>query len=120
VLDHEAAWHCGSTLTDPASGRRYTDWARQKFGYYASDPVKISPNYCTVGIELCIDAGGNFTLDTLKAAIELVAKLLEENNLIADDIGTHKKVVGWKGAGNVGEAGVRASPQGDRPSRAEP
>jgi N-acetylmuramoyl-L-alanine amidase len=96
VPDHEAAWHCGSTLNDPASGRIYTDWARRKFGYFASDPVKISPNYCTIGIELCIDAGGNFTPDTLKAAIELVAKLLDENNLTADDIGTHKKVVGWK------------------------
>jgi N-acetylmuramoyl-L-alanine amidase len=96
VPDNEVAYHCGSSKVDPASGRIYTDWARQKFGYFASDPVKISPNFCAVGIELCIDPSGNFTPDTLKAAKELVAKLLDENNLTADDIGTHKKVVGWK------------------------
>jgi N-acetylmuramoyl-L-alanine amidase len=96
VPDNEAAWHCGSSVIDPASGRIYTDWARMKFGYYASDPVKISPNFCTIGIELCIDASGNFMPDTLNAAVELVAKLLDENNLTNDDIGTHKKVVGWK------------------------
>jgi N-acetylmuramoyl-L-alanine amidase len=60
VPDNEAAWHCGSTITDPISGRIYTDWARSKFGYYASDPVKISSNFCIIGIELCIDAAGEF------------------------------------------------------------
>jgi hypothetical protein len=32
----------------------------------------------------------------------------------------HKAMRSIAGAGNVGEAGVGASPQGDRPSRAEP
>jgi N-acetylmuramoyl-L-alanine amidase len=45
---------------------------------------------------LCIDASGNFTPDTLNAAVELVTKLLEENNLTTDDVGHHKLVVGWK------------------------
>jgi N-acetylmuramoyl-L-alanine amidase len=58
--------------------------------------VKISPNFCTIGIELCIDASGNFTPETLKAAVGLAAKLVQENNLTADDIGLHKQVVGWK------------------------
>jgi N-acetylmuramoyl-L-alanine amidase len=96
VPDDEAAWHCGSDIKDPISGRIYTDWAREKYGYYASDPVKISPNYCTIGIELCIDAQGNFTPETLRAAAELAAKLLEDNRLSVDDIGHHKLVVGWK------------------------
>jgi len=96
VPDNEVAWHCGSTINDPASGRIYTDWARRKYGYYASDPVKISPNFCTIGIELCIDGNGNFTPETLQAAVELTAKLLEENRLSVDDIGHHKLVVGWK------------------------
>jgi N-acetylmuramoyl-L-alanine amidase len=96
VPDNEAAWHCGSSLKDPASGRVYTDWARNKYGYFPSDPVKISPNFCTIGIELCIDASGNFTPETLNAAVGLVAKLLGENKLNTDDIGTHKMVVGWK------------------------
>jgi len=96
VPDNEAAWHCGSEKADPQSGRIYTDWAREKFGYYASDPVKTSPNYCTIGIEMCIDANGAFTPETLNAAVELVAKLVQENNLTTEDIGHHKKVVGWK------------------------
>jgi N-acetylmuramoyl-L-alanine amidase len=96
VPDYEVAWHCGSEKPDPKSGRIYTDWARQKYGYYASDPVKTSPNYCTLGIELCIDSKGNFTEETLLAAVELAAKLLGENKLSVDDIGTHNLVVGWK------------------------
>ena len=96
VPDDEVAYHCGSEKPDPVSGRIYTDWARQKFGYYANDPVKTSPNYCTLGIELCIDARGNFTEETLLAAVELVAKLLGDNKLTVDDIGTHNLVVGWK------------------------
>jgi len=96
VPDNEVAWHCGSEKPDPVSGRIYTDWARQKYGYYACDPVKTSPNYCTLGIEMCIDSKGNFTEETLQAAVELAAKLLGENKLTVDDIGTHNMVVGWK------------------------
>jgi len=96
IPDNEVAWHCGSSLLDPVSGRIYTDWAREKFGYYASDSAQTSPNYCTIGIELCIDANGNFTAETINAAVELVAKLVQENHLSIEDIGHHKKVVGWK------------------------
>jgi N-acetylmuramoyl-L-alanine amidase len=96
VPDNEIAFHCGSAAVDPVSKRIYTDWARQKFGYYASDPVKISPNFCTIGIELCINANGIFTPETIKAAVELVAKLVEKNKLSVDDIGTHQQIVGWK------------------------
>ncbi len=85
-----------SEKPDPVSGRIYTDWARKKYGSYANDPTKTSPNYCTIGIELCIDAQGNFTPETLQAAVELAAKLLGENKLSVDDIGTHNLIVGWK------------------------
>jgi len=96
VPDNEVAWHCGSSAKDPASGRIYTDWARKKYGFYANDPAITSPNYCTIGIELCIDQQGNFTPETLQAAVELAAKLIEENHLTIDDIGTHNLIVGWK------------------------
>jgi len=96
VPDDEVAWHCGSEKPDPVSSRIYTDWARNKFGFYASDPSKVSPNYCTLGIELCIDSQGNFTPETLQATVELAAKLLCENRLHVEDIGHHKLVVGWK------------------------
>jgi N-acetylmuramoyl-L-alanine amidase len=94
--DNEVAWHCGSRNIDPASGRVYTDWARQKLGHFVSDPTKNNPNHCTIGIELCIDRQGNFTPETLTAAVDLVAKLLADNNLSTEDIGHHKLVVGWK------------------------
>jgi N-acetylmuramoyl-L-alanine amidase len=45
---------------------------------------------------LCIDQKGNFTPETINAAVELVAKLVETHNLNTDDIGHHKQVVGWK------------------------
>jgi len=96
VPENEIAFHCGSSAADPASGRIYTDWARQKFGNYVADPTKNSPNNCTIGIELCIDSNGNFTNETLNAAVELVAKLVEDKKLSVDEIGYHKQVVGWK------------------------
>jgi N-acetylmuramoyl-L-alanine amidase len=96
VPDNEISYNCGSTLKDPDSGMIYTDWARKKFGYYVYDPTKNSPNNCTIGIEMCIDASGNFTPEAINAAVELAAKLVEENNLTTDDIGHHKLVVGWK------------------------
>jgi N-acetylmuramoyl-L-alanine amidase len=97
VPDKEVAYHCGSSQKDPASGRIYTDWARAKLGRFAENPAINSPNNCTLGIELCtIDAKGNFAPETLVSAIELVAKLLKDNGLAVDDVGTHHLVVGWK------------------------
>jgi N-acetylmuramoyl-L-alanine amidase len=97
VPDKEIAYHCGSSQEDPASGRIYTDWARAKFGPYAEMPDANSPNNCTVGIELCVaDADGGFTAETYAAAVELAAKLLKNNSLAVEDIGTHHLVVGWK------------------------
>ena len=96
VPDNEVAYHCGSSVLDPATGKIYTDWARQKFGHFVSDPTKNSPNNCTIGIELCINGNGDFTPETVNAAAELVAKLVRENNLTTEDIGHHQKVVGWK------------------------
>ena len=96
IPDDEVAYHCGSSIPDPASRQIYTDWAREKFGRFASNPQSNSPNNCTIGIELCINAQGGFTPVTLNSAIRLVAKLLRENKLTIEDIGYHKQVVGWK------------------------
>jgi N-acetylmuramoyl-L-alanine amidase len=97
IPDKEAAYHCGSSQPDPKSGRIYTDWARATLGRFAENPDANSPNNCTIGIELCvIDADGNFTPETVTAAVELVAKLLKDNRLSLDNVGTHNLVVGWK------------------------
>ena len=96
VPANEVAFHCGSSLIDPSSGLVYTDWAREKFGRFASDPLRTSPNNCTLGIELCIDRQGNFTNETLQAAVQLVSYLVKQKKLTTDDIGHHNLVVGWK------------------------
>jgi N-acetylmuramoyl-L-alanine amidase len=97
IPDTEVSYHCGSSQPDPQSGRIYTDWARRKFGPYAERPDINSPNNCTIGIEMCvIDSRGNYTPETLDAARELAARLIKENRLTLDDLGTHHLVVGWK------------------------
>lgn len=97
VPENEIAYHCGSTQADPASGKVYTDYARAKYGQYAENCKAISPNFCTLGIELCpTDKDGHLTGQTLKAAAELCAYLCKKYKLTADDITTHNAVVGWK------------------------
>lgn len=92
----EFAYHCGSSQIDPASGKVYTDLAREKLGDYASNKMK-SPNQVSIGIELCaLNENGDFTPETLTAGAELVAMLLKKYNLTVDDITTHNLVVGWK------------------------
>ena len=95
IPENETAYHCGSDKADPASGRIYTDEARRRFGRYAS--VNNSPNNCTIGVELCpTDATGNFTDETINAAVELCADICRRYNLPAQAITTHHDVVGWK------------------------
>lgn len=95
VPENEVAYHCGTSQPDPASGKVYTWQARQKFGSYATE--KSSPNYCTIGIELCnVDDAGNFTDATIKSAVELCADICARYKLQTKDILTHHEVVGWK------------------------
>ena len=98
----EKAYHVGTSQLDPASGKLYTDYARDVFGDYAT--ATATPNNWTIGIELCprlatdsdSNDNGEFTDETLQAAAELVATLLKYYKLTTDDITTHQKIVGWK------------------------
>jgi N-acetylmuramoyl-L-alanine amidase len=104
IPDNERAFHCGSSLIDPVSEVIYTDWAREKFNKHANiekynDPkkIKVSPNNCTIGIEMCsINDKGDFKDATIASAIELVSYLLYKNKKNSDCVGTHNMVVGWK------------------------
>ena len=97
IPDNEIAYHVGSSQKDPESGQIYTDFARKKYGHYAVHWQTTSPNFCTIGIELCpTDYEGNFTDMTIKAAIDLCVYLCKKHNLTADDITTHHDIVGWK------------------------
>ena len=94
---NEIAYHCGTSQKDPVSGQIYTDYARKKFKHYAVDWQTTSPNYCTIGIELCpTDYDGNFTQKTIESAIDLCTYLCKKYGLTADDITTHHDIVGWK------------------------
>jgi N-acetylmuramoyl-L-alanine amidase len=95
--DSEVAYHCGSSQEDPKSGQIYTDYARNKFGRYAVNYKTTSPNFCTLGVELCpIDNDGHFSERTIAAAVDLCVYLCRKHHLTADDITTHHDVVGWK------------------------
>lgn len=97
IPTNEIAYHCGSSQKDPASGKVYTDYARKKFKQYAEDWQTSSPNYCTIGIELCpIDHEGHFSDATNDSATALCADMCKRFNLKADDITTHHAIVGWK------------------------
>ena len=97
IPDNEMAYHCGSSQKDPASGQIYTNYARKKFGHYAVHFQTTSPNFCTIGVELCPkDSAGNFTNATITAAAELCADICRRYELSAQAITTHHNVVGWK------------------------
>jgi N-acetylmuramoyl-L-alanine amidase len=91
----ELAYHVGSSQNDPASGKIYTDWAREKLGesYCKSNS---SPNLCCIGLELNpSDKNGSFSKEIIESAIALTKKLAVDFPTIKY-IATHHGVVGWK------------------------
>lgn len=97
IPEEEIAYHTGSGKADPASGQIYTDYARKKFRHYAVHYQSTSPNFCTIGIELCpTDWDGHFTAETTEAAVELCVDICGRYGLTAEDITTHHDIVGWK------------------------
>ena len=97
IPTNEVAYHCGSSQKDPTSNKYYTDYAREKFKHYAENWQTNSPNFCTIGIELCpTDYEGHYTDATIDSAIVLCGQLCKQFNLQAEDITTHHAIVGWK------------------------
>lgn len=97
VPDTELAYHVGSSKIDPHSGKIYTELARHLFGEYARNPETLSPNQCTLGIEMCpLDGTGNFSQETLESAKYLVWLLMEKHGVPLERVVTHNQVVGWK------------------------
>lgn len=87
IPEDEIAYHCGSAT--------YTEEAQQRYGKYCFN--HNSPNNCTIGVELCpVDDAGNFSTETITAAVELCADLCRRYDLQPLDITTHHDVVGWK------------------------
>lgn len=102
IHTNRVAYHCGvgsfdDAHKDPSSGKFYTDMARTLFGEYAENYQLLSPNLCTLGIEMVpVDKDGKFNESTLADAAELVASLLTTYKLDVDKIITHNQVVGYK------------------------
>jgi N-acetylmuramoyl-L-alanine amidase CwlA len=95
VPEEEIAYHCGSAQVDPASGKVYTDLARELFGKYAS--AAWSPNYVSIGIEVChIDKLGTMMPDTIETLRVFCMGLCTKYGLTADKVIRHYDVVGYK------------------------
>lgn len=109
IPEEEVAYHVGSAILDPASGKIYTDRARQVFGYYAANPETASPNFCCHGAELCIlNAAGEMNPTTVETAIAIAADYcyrhvlnpvgpsVNGGNDPAGDVILHQEIVGYK------------------------
>ena len=102
----EVSFHAGDEDPDGDGPlMAYTEWAHAQFGERAvsnaKDPVEgwrgSTPNYHSVGIELChIDGEGHFTEECLESAARLCGKVATDEGLSMFDITTHKNVVGEK------------------------
>jgi N-acetylmuramoyl-L-alanine amidase len=96
----EVAYACGAAgIADPASGKFYTDEARELFSaMYCKDPY--SPNYVTINIEMCHpDWTGKFMSQTEESTLELVVDLFKRHPKLDDphrQLTTHQRIVGHK------------------------
>lgn len=97
IPEDEIAYHAGSVRPDPASGKQYTNLAREILGEYAGNPV-LSPNQVTIGIEVChIDDNGTMNKCTVDSLVKFVAELCAKYGLDpAKQVLRHYDVVGWK------------------------
>lgn len=99
IPDSEVAWNCGTTKPiSENSTQVYTDKARELFGSYAINYNSSSPNYVTLGVEMCHeDWTGKFSIHVLEKTKKLLTNLCLKYNLDPKtQIFTHNQVVGWK------------------------
>ena len=97
VPDEEIAYAVGSSAVDPASGKVYTDLARQLFGTYCSP--NSSPNWLTMSAEwMTLDDQGNFTDDEYAAGVDQYAAWASAYSLDPlTEILTHHDIIGFNG-----------------------
>jgi N-acetylmuramoyl-L-alanine amidase CwlA len=79
VPDNEVAYHVGANAYMP-EGKKIIE------GVY-------SPNYFTIGIEICVNSDGDFN-KTYQNTVDLVATLLKKHKLKIEDILTHNLITG--------------------------
>lgn len=76
IPDNEVGFHVG------AAASRYTDIARNIMGN------SKSPNFVTIGIEMCVNSDGNFTV-TREQTIELTRALASKYSISRDNVLRH-------------------------------
>lgn len=101
IPEDEIAYHIwtkhNKEALDIDSNRKYTNWARDKLGFYAHKIEQTSPDFCTISIEMCeTDRAGHFTEQTYWAAVWLAADVLHRNRIGADRLTTHWGITGHR------------------------
>jgi N-acetylmuramoyl-L-alanine amidase len=82
IPENEVAYHVGA--------RSYSKLAFSQFPEYILNRKRSTPNWCTIGIELCHpDSTGAFSEETLKAGARLGGYLLLINKLSTNDVYRH-------------------------------
>jgi len=97
IPEDEMAYHCGTSLKDPASGKVYTNLAREILGDFADKPY-LSPNNATLGIEVChIDDKGTMSDATVRSLVKFVSELCVKYGLDPSrQVLRHYDIVGYK------------------------
>lgn len=87
IPDDEVAYHVGA--------KKYTSTAQHKLRGYTANNNGSTPNWCTIGIELCHpDWTGVFTVETLQTAIRLGKHLIHTYMLGPHDVYRHYDITG--------------------------
>jgi N-acetylmuramoyl-L-alanine amidase len=87
IPDDEVAYHVGA--------RKYTSTAQHRLKGYTTNKRQGTPNWCTIGIEMCHpDWTGVFTDATLEAAAKLGKHLVQTYLLGPRDIYKHYDITG--------------------------
>ncbi len=115
----EVAWHVGSAYTAPQNApEKYTEYGMRlidaiKGTQYGkgmiSDREAITPNYCTIGVEMCQEGAARRSIGISEATrentIEIVRDLMKAYEIGVEDVVTHYEVVGWKSCPAIAIAG---------------
>ena len=90
IPENEVAFHSGSNTLDPASKKIYTDMKRDLIG-------ESSPNYNSIGIEVCHpDTTGKYN-DHSQASLNILARdIILRYRLKREQVVRHYDIVGWK------------------------
>ncbi len=94
---NEVAHHVGSRYVAPQNKRhKYTPYGMKLI----EESGRSTPNYCTIGIEMCQERQEEGSIEISEATrentIEIVRDLMKAYEIGIENVVTHYEVVGWK------------------------